>query len=161
MKFTKFERAVPDYSGHPDIVAAQKLCIDAEIFMNNLYQVHRRVIKSTKGFAEVVHLSIRRLDRYPIHDWRHLQRIKNELAGKDYLGIEVYPPEDQLVDTSNQYHLWCTKDLFLPWIFRDRMVSEATVGKSSNRKFEEDERPPDLLTAEDLLKLAREKVEKL
>jgi hypothetical protein len=57
--------------------------------------------------GEIVWLSICRLDREAIHNWRDLQTIKNMLVGENCFGYEVYPAEDQLVDTANQYHLWC------------------------------------------------------
>jgi hypothetical protein len=53
----------------------------------------------------VWYLSIRRLDREPIHDWRHLQQIKNELCGKECEGAELYPAESRVVDGANQYHM--------------------------------------------------------
>ncbi len=54
-----------------------------------------------------VHLSIRRVDRSPIRDWRHMQQIKNEILGPEAEAVELYPAESRLVDTANQYHLWC------------------------------------------------------
>lgn len=51
-------------------------------------------------------LSIHRRDRKPLRDWRHFQAIKNEVAGPDRVALEVYPEERNLVDTSNEYHLW-------------------------------------------------------
>ena len=51
-------------------------------------------------------LSIHRTDRKAIHDWRHLQAIKNDVAGPERVALEVYPAESDLVDTSNEYHLW-------------------------------------------------------
>jgi hypothetical protein len=54
----------------------------------------------------VLHLSIHRHDRRAVRDWRHLQSIKNEVAGAERSAVEVFPPESRLVDTSNEYHLW-------------------------------------------------------
>ena len=51
-------------------------------------------------------LVVKRLDRHPIRSWRELQDIKNEIAGRDRTAIEVYPPEDEVTDTGNLYHLW-------------------------------------------------------
>lgn len=51
-------------------------------------------------------LSIRRNDRKAIRDWRHMQQIKNALAGPEREGVEIYPAESRLHDTSNQYHLF-------------------------------------------------------
>lgn len=60
----------------------------------------------TLGRDELLWLSIHRRDRKPIRDWRHFQAIKNEVAGFDRIAVEIYPPERDLVDTSNEYNLW-------------------------------------------------------
>ncbi len=56
--------------------------------------------------SELLWLSIHRKDRKAVRDWRHMQAIKNEVAGPDRVAVEVYPAESDLVDTSNEYHLW-------------------------------------------------------
>lgn len=53
-----------------------------------------------------LHLSIRSADNTAIHDWRHLQRIKDELAGEDREAVEIYPARSRVVDEANQFHLW-------------------------------------------------------
>jgi len=76
----------------------------AEIHRNELYQVRIR------RNSVMIHLSIKRLDKEPIHDWRDLQRIKNELVGPENEGVELFPAESRLHDTANQYHLWVFLD---------------------------------------------------
>lgn len=73
-------------------------------FLNNLYQVNLREVEF--GGQSFTHLSIKRLDKAAVHDWRHFQRIKNEICGPEREAIELYPAESRLVDTANQYHLW-------------------------------------------------------
>lgn len=53
-----------------------------------------------------MHLSFKRNDRAAVRDWRHFQAIKNEVAGAEREAIEIYPPESELVDGANEYHLW-------------------------------------------------------
>jgi hypothetical protein len=53
-----------------------------------------------------MHLSFKRNDRAPVRDWRHFQAIKNSVAGHDREAIEIFPPENNLVDAANEYHLW-------------------------------------------------------
>jgi hypothetical protein len=86
----------------------------------------------------VTHLSIKRNDRGPIHDWRDFQIIKNTFCGDDAEGIEIYPAESRLVDTSNQYHLWVfAPGEHLPLGFNDgRLVTQATFGQAQQRPFE-------------------------
>lgn len=74
------------------------------LWVNHLYAVHKWLIEGTEDGP--IHLSIRRMDRKASRDWRHFQRIKNELVGPEREGIEVFPPESKLVDTANQYHLF-------------------------------------------------------
>jgi hypothetical protein len=52
------------------------------------------------------HLSIKRIDKEPIMDWRDLQAIKTQLCGAEAEAIQLFPAESRVVDTSNQYHLW-------------------------------------------------------
>ena len=71
------------------------------MWQNDLYVVISKV--EDNGFTW---LSIRRQDRKPIRDWRHFQRIKNELCGPEREAVELFPAESRLVDAANQYHLW-------------------------------------------------------
>lgn len=88
-----------------EVVTPQEAGAD-EVWGNNLYTVH---VRRTK---RLIHLSIHRHDRAPARDWRHFQRIKNEIVGPEYEAVEIYPSEARLVDTSNQYHLWVILDEF-------------------------------------------------
>ena len=120
---------------------AQKLAEEvnsAEYWMNNKYQV--AIFRKTDiGF---IHLSIKRLDKNPIHDWRDLQTIKNELVGPEHEGVELYPAESRRVDAANQYHLWCFNDpkMRFDFGFRNRIVTDADLGDDSKqRPFEKGE----------------------
>lgn len=79
----------------------------AETWMNDTYvaTVHQALV-GAEGWPEMKQLSIRRVDRKTIHDWRHLQRIKSDIFGKDAEAVELYPSEARVVDTANSYHLW-------------------------------------------------------
>lgn len=74
--------------------------------MSKNYQV---VIKTLNAppLGEVAHLYIRRSDGSLIRPWKDFQRIKNDLCGPSFTAIEVYPPEDELVDDIDMWHLWC------------------------------------------------------
>jgi hypothetical protein len=130
--------------------APQKLGAE-RLFKNSRYHVFLRMIPHP-GLAEgelMTHLSIKRNDRRVLHDWRDLQRIKNEICDPECEAIEIYPAESRLVDTSNQYHLWVfPKGKFIPFGFFTRIVSEAEFDKAKQRPF--DQKPEDLLSTEDL-----------
>lgn len=107
----------------------------SDIYLNNLYQVNRY-----DEHPEVIWLSIKRLDKSPVHDWRHLQRIKNELVGAEHEAIEIYPSESRLVDTANQYHLWVFKDATyrIPLGFNEgRLTANADAAQSVGAKQRE------------------------
>jgi hypothetical protein len=71
-------------------------------------------------------LSIRRNDRAAGRDWRHFQRIKNDICGPEREALELYPAESRLVDTSNQYHLWVLPaGERLPFGYQEREVMDA------------------------------------
>lgn len=38
--------------------------------------------------------------------WHEMQRIKDEIAGPEKTGIEVYPPHTEIVDGADMFHLW-------------------------------------------------------
>lgn len=77
------------------------------VWVNNLYQVNLHPCAQHAGFPAMIHVSIKRLDKAAVRDWRHFQRIKNELVGAECEAVELYPAESRLVDGANQYHLWC------------------------------------------------------
>lgn len=60
-----------------------------------------------EGQPSMVHLSMRTVENDVRHDWREMQRVKNEILGPEWEGMELYPAESRVVDTANQYHLWC------------------------------------------------------
>ena len=78
---------------------------DAKVdcYVNDLYQVQVGVCGPENA---MLHINIRRRDGAAIFDWRHMQQIKNELAGPAREAFQLFPAEDRKVDTSNKYHLW-------------------------------------------------------
>jgi hypothetical protein len=77
------------------------------LYHNNRYHVFVAQYRNPDPEGpSIIHLSIRNNDRSPIRDWRDLQRIKNEIVGREAEMVEMFPRESQLVDTSNQFHLW-------------------------------------------------------
>jgi len=84
-----------------------------EIWVNDQYQVNisRGANVPNNNFGvDMIHLSIKRLDKKPIHDWRHMQAIKDSLVGQEHEGFELYPAASRLVDAANQFHLFVFAD---------------------------------------------------
>jgi len=119
--------------------------LDDEMWRNSRYQVAIRRTMADDGeggLLEMAHLSIKRIDQLPIHDWRDLQRIKNELVGPNCEGIELYPAEDRVVDTANQYHIWCVNSgtFRFPFGWHEGALkvdaNDAEVTGAKQRKFD-------------------------
>jgi hypothetical protein len=69
-------------------------------YRNRVFAV---LIRSAGG--GVVHYAISSLsDRRPT--WWEMQRIKNELAGSAATAVEVYPPNSDIVDDADMFHIW-------------------------------------------------------
>jgi hypothetical protein len=103
------------------------------LFVNSRYQVAMRECGGT-----TVHLSIKRIDQTEVHDWRDLQRIKDELVGPECEAVELYPANSRLVDTANQYHLWCSHDpaFRFPLGFPAGLVVDEVGGGAHQRRRE-------------------------
>ena len=79
---------------------------------NDKYAVMARTINTAWGVVD--HACIRNVTGTDI-PWKEKQKIKNELWGPEYTAIEVFPPESELVDAANMYHLWIFKGYKLPF----------------------------------------------
>ena len=119
-----------------------------EKWFNNLYKVdvdrrHRHPLMERLGFSvgQIIELSITRHDRGAIHDWRHLQYIKNDILGNDVEAVELFPKESRLMDTANTYWLYAIMDYDFPFGFTMRYISDeiesAKVG-AMQRPFDEE-----------------------
>lgn len=108
------------------------------ILKSSEYQVAIRKFENPSLGATMVHMSVKRIDKQPIHDWRALQAVKNVVLGEECEAIEIYPAESRLVDGANQYHLWGFDDpeARIPIGFDTRLVDVESIGGSVQRPFE-------------------------
>lgn len=98
-------------------------------YLNDVYQVN--VSELPDGMT---HLSIKRIDKAPVHDWRDLQSIKNALTAPEREAVEIYPAESRKVDTANQYHLWVLPaGVEIPFGFSVRAVTDSPGFKAVQR----------------------------
>lgn len=118
---------------------------------NSRYTVWIRRPANSQG--PLIHLSIKRNDKNPMHDWRDLQRIKNEILGPEEEAVELYPAESRLVDSANQYHLWSFKGMRVPFGYTERVVMEHDgLNGAKQREFEQ--KPTDTVSEEEFQKKA-------
>jgi len=140
------------------------------VVRNNFYQVIIREVMPKDDCVDqppnMVYLSIKSNDQSARHDWRHFQRIKNELVGPECEAIELYPAQSRCVDASNQYHLFVFSDpaFRLGLGFNEQLISDdqevCNAMGSKQRPFEEDwpweQTPINLQDVEQKLKEASE-----
>ena len=83
-------------------------------FMNNRYVVMiDDKARTDKGYA--IKAMIQRHDDTPIpNHWSEVQAIKNELFGREAMGVEYYPKESGLMNDHNIYWLWIFPEGVLP-----------------------------------------------
>jgi hypothetical protein len=99
-----WKRMVNTREPHPD---------GAEIWCNNLYTVTVRRYSSgwPLNHGPWAQLGIYCEDGEPRHDWRDMQRIKNDCVGAEWEAVELYPAESRLIDPSNYYILYAAPAL--------------------------------------------------
>ena len=58
-----------------------------------------------RDVGSAIHLAVSSLsgDR---PTWWEMQRIKNDLAGPGATAVEVYPPQAEVVDGADMFHIW-------------------------------------------------------
>ncbi len=74
------------------------------VLLSSTHQVNMRHVATP--IARYTWLSIKRIDKSPILDRTELAPIGDTLC-PGTVGFELLPSPDRLVDTSNQYHLFC------------------------------------------------------
>jgi len=91
-----------------------------EIWSNGAYEV------SVNREDDIVHLSLKNYQRTTDIPWQHKQWIKNDIMGEEYEACELFPAESRLVNTANQYHLWCFPKGYMKFGWNQRFTSNET-----------------------------------
>jgi len=140
----------------------EKMLDDDKVFVNDQYQVNVKYVDTNKEakMKGMLWLSIKRKDKHWIRDWRELQKIKNEIAGPEREGCEIYPAESRLVDTSNQFHIFVLPDGDkFPFGYSGRLVVEGHKGGwdkgSSQRPFKKGQEPNDIKTLDEVKEMEK------
>lgn len=94
---------------------------EVDIYVNDIYHC------IVREHPDYTHLSIKRLDILPIHNWRHMQQIKNDISGDEREGVELYPAMSRIVDAANQYHLWVFRGYVNNIGFNERLVNQNQI----------------------------------
>lgn len=109
-----------------------------ELWENDRYGVSVR--RYQKGFfiknSPYIMIGITHIDESAHHDWRDFQAIKNDIAGRDWEGVELYPAESRLKDPSNRFYLWCVPRGILKFgLPGGRVVLDANEAVAPQRPF--------------------------
>lgn len=79
-----------------------------KVYSNGLYAVLVRTVETEWG--PVIHAAMRNAlgpgGTGTDIPWAEMQKIKNELFGRERVGVEVFPKESELIDAANMYHIW-------------------------------------------------------
>lgn len=92
------EHQEPPYAGH------KPGCRLVSCWMGELETQVLEVL--VPGWGMIRHLKVWRYDGKDGITWDRLQEVKNECLGPDVLAIEVYPRQDELVNSTPMRHLW-------------------------------------------------------
>jgi hypothetical protein len=125
----------------------QRSCIN---FKNGTYYQNKEYVANLYDELEnnMHHLAITRHDGSFINDWRHLQKIKNDICGSQRWAVQIFPSEKYLVDSTNVIHLWVALENMPMFCgFKGRYVAEQL--SSIQRPFGLD-RPNDCKTFEEV-----------
>lgn len=93
-------------------IVEEEIVFDPDLNLPSIFHELYMVLKS--DLDKCTHIRIRRLDKQPIHNWEHIQKIKNHILGEETIAIEVYPKQSQLINGSNTYHLFTWSGIAVP-----------------------------------------------
>ena len=120
-KKSYLEAGLKEYPSMNQIKRMLQCVNEDEIWRNTLYEAHVRCMDIEGGFY---HISLKNNERTTDISWQHKQWIKNDILGNEYEGVELFPAESRMVNTANQYHLWCApKGIFGMGWHGKRLVS--------------------------------------
>lgn len=97
-----------------------------DLWENDVYYGTLRRFKAGffVGNSEWAVIGITAKDESALHDWRHFQQVKNDLVGREWEAVELYPAESRLVDPSNRFYLWCAPKGCFQFGFHHRSVDD-------------------------------------
>lgn len=133
--WTDFEQVYPMKAGGVPVPLE-----DGETYWrNSFYLVFRKELEPEKGIEGAVRLSIKHNQGKAIREWKHLQRIKNEIVGAEREAVEIFPPESMVSDMSNEHHLFVTPvGVSSIYVYEEKMRSQGLRGYDILRGNEDD-----------------------
>jgi hypothetical protein len=114
-----------------------------ETYSNDQYivQINRKANHAFGPSLEdgMFELTVRRVDREPVNDWRDMQQIKNQIVGPENEMVELFPAESRLRDSANQYWFYGFNgpEVRFPFGMFGRVVNDDGGIKSKQRKLDD------------------------
>ena len=100
-----------------------------EWWRNSFYTVFRKELEPDEGSNGPVRLDIRRNDGKAIREWKHLQRVKNEIVGAEREAVEIFPPQSMVTSMDHQHHLFVTPvGVSSIYVYEERARAEGLQG---------------------------------
>ena len=85
-------------------LAVEEFRAPDEVWGSSQYTVTVHYLDDNRdGFVEVGIHNYHRTTHVP---WRHIQQIKNEVFGPDREAVQLFPAEDRLLDSANEYWIY-------------------------------------------------------
>jgi hypothetical protein len=86
--------------------------LSARGWLNQVRQVRKNKVFSVliRPHEHGVHLAVSSLSGIR-PTWHEMQRIKNDVFGAEATAVEIYPPQSQLVDEADMFHIWSVDPL--------------------------------------------------
>ena len=106
---------------------------------NSFYLVFCKQLEPARGIEGAVRLTIKHNQGKAVREWKHLQRIKNEIVGAEREAVEIFPPESMLVDLSKEHHLFVTPvGVSSIYVYEEKMRAQGLHGYDILRGDESD-----------------------
>lgn len=122
--WTDFEQVYPHTAEGP-----VELAEGETYWRNSFYTVFRKEIDPELGMEGAVRLSIKHNYGKAIREWKHLQRVKNELCGEEREAIEVFPPQSMVASLDNEHHLFVTPvGVSSVFVYEEKLRAEGISG---------------------------------
>lgn len=96
---------------------------------NSFYLVNRVALEPEKGLEGAVRLSMKRHDGKALREWKHMQRVKNELCGEEREAVEIFPPQSMVTSMDHEHHLFVTPvGVASIYVYEEKLRSESLNG---------------------------------
>lgn len=142
-KLVRSEVSYPEPRSNEEALYLLREHLESETYVNSIYQI---AVYRNEFADDLIHmdelkgrctwLSINRRDKRPVNNWQDMQTIKNRLVGKQCDAFQIFPSEDRMMNTANQYHLIVLpEDVSFPFGWKTRSVSDKPLIDNSKQNY--------------------------